>query len=55
MDRFSIGQAVTVAEGPMKGLYGIVIYLYEDEQKYLVRFSGSAQMYYYENQIVEWT
>ncbi|MGO1560912.1 hypothetical protein CZ771_02860 [Actinomycetales bacterium JB111] len=55
MNTFSIGDGVTTTDGPMKGQYGTVVYLDEKEQKYLVRFAGTQQMYYPEDEIVAWT
>ncbi len=55
MSDFAIGDGVTVTEGPMKGLYGVVVYFYEKEHQYLVRFGGSQQLYYDPAQIVPWT
>lgn len=54
MGKFKIGNSVTVTEGSMKGIFAIVVFLDEKQQKYLIRFSGNQQMYYEENQITLW-
>lgn len=41
-----------MTEGPLKGLYGNVVYYDEKQRKYLVRFTGQQQMYYDPAQIV---
>ncbi|WP_159802868.1 hypothetical protein [Arthrobacter zhaoguopingii] len=55
MHKFSPGDSVSVTEGPLKGLYGIIIGFYEDQQKYLVRFTGQQQLYYPEDEIIAWS
>ncbi|MBO0594894.1 hypothetical protein I2485_14365 [Nesterenkonia sp. E16_7] len=54
MSEFANGAAVSVIQGPMKGLYGTVVFHDETEHKYLVRFTGSQQMFYDPDQIVLW-
>lgn len=55
MSKFKVGDAVTVTDGSMKGLYGTVIGFYAKQDAYLVRFTGSQQMFYNEERIVHWT
>ncbi|MNN24158.1 hypothetical protein D3C81_1375780 [compost metagenome] len=54
MKKFKIGDGVTVTEGPMKGIYGVIVYLYEKKEQYLIRFTGNQQIYYTEDQIKFW-
>jgi len=51
--KFKIGDGVTVTTGPMKGMYGVFIY-YDVKMKYLIRFTGTQQMYYNEEDIQLW-
>lgn len=54
MSGIAIGDGVTVLDGPMKGIYGVLVWFYEARGEYLVRFAGGQQMYYKEEQIVPW-
>lgn len=54
MQKFKIGDGVSVISGPMKGLYGVIVYFYEEKGEYLVRFTGQQQLYYTEDQIQLW-
>ena len=36
MDGFEIGDGVTTVDGPMKGVYGTVVWFYEEKQQLLV-------------------
>ncbi|WP_018157054.1 hypothetical protein [Demetria terragena] len=55
MQKFKVGDGVTVTEGPMKGLYATVVWFYDKKEQYLVRFSGTQQVYFTEDQIVPWS
>ncbi|CAM3652913.1 hypothetical protein SPPR111872_12760 [Sphingobacterium prati] len=52
--KFKIGDGVTVTTGPMKGMYGVFIY-YDTTMKYLIRFTGTQQMFFNEEDIQLWT
>ncbi|MDV4149442.1 hypothetical protein R0131_01195 [Clostridium sp. AL.422] len=54
MGKFKVGDGVTVIDGPMKGIYGTVIYLNKKKEQYLIRFTANQQFYYYEDQIKLW-
>lgn len=54
MRKYNVGDGVRVTDGPMQGIYGVVVWFYEKQDKYLVRFSGLQQMYYDEEQILPW-
>src|SRR5690606_34195547 len=51
--KFKIGDGVTVTTGPMKGMYGVFIY-YDSKMKYLIRFTGTQQMFFNEEDIQLW-
>ncbi|WP_270089119.1 hypothetical protein [Sphingobacterium sp. SYP-B4668] len=51
--KFKIGDGVTVTTGPMKGMYGVCIY-YDVKMKYLIRFTGTQQMFFNEEDIQLW-
>ncbi|MFS0749806.1 hypothetical protein [Oceanobacillus sp. 1P07AA] len=53
MDKFKIGDMVTVDDKHMP-VVGTVVYIDEKRERYLVRFGGSQQMYYAEEQITLW-
>jgi hypothetical protein len=54
MDGFEIGDGVTTVDGPMSGLYGTVVWFYEEKQQLLVRFGASQQMYYAAEELKRW-
>ena len=54
MEKFKIGDMVETTEGSMQHIPGTVVYLDQENEKYLVRFGGSQQMYYAEDEIVSW-
>lgn len=54
MNKFKTGEGVTVISGPMKDLYGIIVWYNEKDSTYLVRFTGQQQLYYTEDQIKYW-
>ena len=54
MDGFEIGDGVTPLSGPMKGMYGTVVWFYEDKQQSLVRFGASQQMYSAADELKRW-
>lgn len=54
MEKFNIGDGVTVTDGPMKGLYGVVVWYNEKDSTYLIRFTGQQQLFYTVNQIKYW-
>ncbi|MEW2018265.1 hypothetical protein [Rhodococcus sp. NPDC076796] len=54
MDGFEIGDGVTTVDGPMKGVYGTVVWFYEEKQQLLVRFGASQQMYYAAKELKRW-
>lgn len=51
--KFKIGDGVTVTTGPMKDMYGVIIY-YDKDMKYLIRFTGTQQMFFAEVDIKYW-
>lgn len=51
--KFKIGDGVTVTTGPMKGMYGVFI-SYDTKMKYLIRFTGTQQMFFNEEDIQLW-
>src|SRR5690606_9897828 len=51
--KYKIGDGVTVTTGPMKGMYGVFIY-YDTKMKYLIRFTGTQQMFFNEEDIQLW-
>ena len=51
MDEFKVGDTVQILAGPMQHSVGTVVYLYEAEQKYLVRVGASMQQYYRADEI----
>ncbi|MGJ9413351.1 hypothetical protein ACHAAC_11655 [Aeromicrobium sp. CF4.19] len=54
MDEFAVGDGVTAKGGPMKGLYGTVVWFYEDKDQLLVRFGGTQQMYFTADELERW-
>ena len=38
----------------MRGIYGTVVWFYEEKQQVLVRFSGSQQMYFPPDELRRW-
>ncbi|OZC64656.1 hypothetical protein CH306_18505 [Rhodococcus sp. 15-725-2-2b] len=54
MDGFEVGDGVTPLTGPMAGMYGTVVWFYEDKQQLLVRFGASQQMYYAADELKRW-
>ncbi|SEI91245.1 hypothetical protein SAMN04487995_2518 [Dyadobacter koreensis] len=52
--KFRIGDGVSVITGPLKGIYGTVIFFDEETSKYLIRFTGSQQIYFSEGEIIFW-
>ncbi|QQU05262.1 hypothetical protein [Myroides odoratus] len=51
--KYKIGDGVTVTTGPMKGMYGVFIY-YDTKMKYLIRFTGTQQIFFNEEDIQLW-
>lgn len=51
--KFNLGDGVTVTTGPMKGMYGVIIY-HDKKMKYLIRFTGTQQMFFDEDEIKLW-
>ncbi|MEH6795468.1 MAG: hypothetical protein V7694_15170 [Rhodococcus sp. (in: high G+C Gram-positive bacteria)] len=54
MDGFEIGDGVTPRSGPMTGLYGTVVWFYEEKKQLLVRFGASQQMYFAGEELKRW-
>ena len=54
MEKFKIGEGVTVTSGGMKGLYGVVVWYNEKDSTYLIRFTGQQQLFYTVDQIKYW-
>ena len=54
MKKFKIGDGVTVNTGPMKGLYGNVVWYNEKNGEWLVRFTGQQQLFFTEDEIIFW-
>lgn len=54
MDKFKVGDLVEVPDSSMKSVPGVVVYFDEKQEKYLIRFGGSQQLFYSENEIVVW-
>ncbi|MDA9462081.1 hypothetical protein B835_2009 [Enterococcus mundtii 3F] len=54
MNKFKIGDGVTVITGPFKGIYGVIVFYDKNKKKYLVRFTGNQQFYYLEDEIKMW-
>src|SRR5690606_2971724 len=54
MPSFSIGDGVRATGGPMQHQYGTVVYLREDDGTILVRFGGSQQLYFREDELEPW-
>jgi transcription antitermination factor NusG len=52
--KFKIGDGVTVTTGALKDIYGTVVFYDEKTDQYLVRFTGSQQMFFSEADIVYW-
>lgn len=55
MSQFEIGDGVRTKGGPLKGIYGVVVWYYEEKDQYLVRFTGAQQMYYADEELEPWT
>ena len=55
MSNYSIGDGVRAKSGPMQHQYGTVVYFKEDDGTILVRFGGSQQLYFREDEIEPWT
>lgn len=55
MDPFKLGEGVTATSGPFKGIYGVIVFYDEKQEKYLVRFTGQQQLYYPANEIILWS
>ena len=55
MDSFKLGEGVTATSGPFKGIYGVIVFYDEKQEKYLVRFTGQQQLYYPANEIILWS
>lgn len=51
---FEVGDGVTPLSGPMAGMYGTVVWFYEEKQQLLVRFGASQQMYYAAEELKRW-
>lgn len=54
MDGFEVGDGVTPVSGHMTGMYGTVVWFYEEKQQLLVRFGASQQMYYAADELKRW-
>ncbi|WP_218852791.1 hypothetical protein [Spelaeicoccus albus] len=54
VQKYKIGDEVGVTEGPMQGIFGIVVGFYKKRNQYIVRFSGVQQAYYDESQLYPW-
>lgn len=54
MGGFEVGDGVTAVEGPMRGVYGTVVWFYEDEQQILVRFGATQQLYFAAHELKRW-
>lgn len=54
MNKFNIGDSVTVTIGPFKSIYGIIVMYDKKSQKYLVRFNGDQQLFFLESEIAIW-
>lgn len=52
--KFRVGDGVTVTSGPMKRIYGTIIFFDKKAGKYLIRFGAVQQLYYTEDQIEIW-
>jgi len=52
--KFKIGDGVLTIAGPMRDIYGTVVYFDEDSSQYLVRFTEKQQLYYLEEQMTLW-
>lgn len=52
--KFKVGDGVTVTTGPMKKIYGTVIFFDKKSEKYLIRFGSAQQLYYTEDQLEIW-
>lgn len=52
--KFKIGDGVSVTTGPFKGMYGTIVFFDEETSKYLIRFTGTQQIYFSEAEIVFW-
>ncbi len=55
MRQFEIGDGVRTKGGPLKGIYGVVVWYYGEKDQYLVRFTGAQQMYYADEELEPWT
>ena len=54
MDGFEIGDGVTPNSGPMAGVYGTVVWFYQEKKQLLVRFGSSQQMYFAGEELKRW-
>jgi hypothetical protein len=54
MDGFEIGDGVTTVSGPMSGVYGTVVWFYEEKRQMLVRFGATQQMYFTADELKRW-
>ena len=45
---------VRATDGPMQHQYGTVVYFREDDGTILVRFGGSQQLYFREDELEPW-
>ena len=54
MSSFSIGDGVRTKSGPMQHQYGTVVHFREDDGTILVRFGGSQQLYFREDELEPW-
>lgn len=54
MPTYKIGDEVGVSDGPMKGIFGIVVGFYKRRDQYIVRFNGIQQDYFDEAQLYSW-
>ncbi|EOH78883.1 KOW motif-containing protein [Enterococcus malodoratus] len=55
MEKFKLGESVTVHTGPFKGIYGIIVSFDKKREKYLVRFNGQQQLYFSPDEIILWS
>ncbi|MCW0953714.1 hypothetical protein OIT44_06580 [Weissella ceti] len=54
MMKFKVGSQVELPEEKYPNVQGIVIFLDEKNDKYLVRFNGTQQLYFTENELRSW-
>ncbi|MDT2827719.1 hypothetical protein P7H59_04525 [Enterococcus viikkiensis] len=55
MEKFELGESVTVTTGPFKGIFGIIVFYDTKQEKYLVRFTGQQQLYFSPDEIILWS